>query len=337
MYLGIDNMMADRWTVEKANSWYGRLPWLVGCNFIPSTAINQLEMWQAQTFDPQTIERELGWASEIGFNTVRVFLHDLVWQADPDDFKGRVDQFLDIATAKGIQSMFVIFDDCWNPDPQLGRQPQPVPGVHNSGWAQSPGARLVTDPDSWGRLERYVKGLLDTFADDERILMWDLYNEPGNKGLGEQSLGLMTAAFTWAREVNPQQPLTAGVWADLPALNELQLAESDIITFHHYDVVSSLREWIQRFKAYGRPVICTEYMARTRGSHFRTHMPVFKREGIGCLNWGLVSGKTQTIYPWESPEGADKPATWFQDIFHQDGTPFDMAEIVAIKHLASIV
>ena len=219
------------------------------------------------------------------------------------------------------------------PTRSSGNNRRPLPGVHNSGWVQSPGAAIVTDPGGWSRLERYVKGVLEAFAADERILMWDLYNEPGNKGLGEQSLGLLRATFEWAKAIRPQQPLTVGVWADFPALNALQTAESDIISFHHYGEAAILMEWIGRFKAYGRPVICTEYMARRRGSRFATHLPVFKAEGVGCYNWGLVRGKTQTIYPWESPEGADEPEEWFHDIFYEDGTPYHSAEVALIKRL----
>jgi hypothetical protein len=327
-------MSEERWTAEKANEWYARLPWLVGCNFIPSTAINQLEMWQAPTFDPETIERELGWASSIGLNSVRVFLHDLVWQADANGFKQRIDRFLDVAIKKGIRTMFVLFDDCWNSNPQLGKQPEPVPGVHNSGWVQSPGEKVVINPGSWSRLESYIKGVLESFADDERILMWDLYNEPGNKGLGEKSLGLLRVAFEWAMAIRPQQPLTAGIWADYPSLNEFQIEASDILTFHHYAEAPSLLEWIERFKAYGRPLICTEYMARQRGSRFASHLPVFKQEQVGCYSWGLVSGKTQTIYPWESPKGAQEPETWFHDVFHDNGTPYDEVEVAIIRQLS---
>jgi hypothetical protein len=188
------------WSIEKANEWYTRQPWLVGCNFIPSNAINQLEMWQAETFDPVTIDCELGWAAGLGFNTVRTFLHDLAWEADPGGFKYRVDCFLEIASQHGIRPMLVIFDDCWNPDPRIGSQPAPKPGVHNSGWVQSPGLETVNRGiAAWGRLERYVKDMIGSFAGDERILLWDLYNEPGNSKNGENSLPLVQSVFEWAR------------------------------------------------------------------------------------------------------------------------------------------
>jgi len=325
----------EKWSKEKANAWYAELPWLVGCNFTPSTAINQLEMWQADTFDPETIDRELGWAQAIGFNTARVFLHDLAWEADPEGFKKRIDRFLDIAAKHQIRPFFVFFDDCWNPEPKIGKQPEPKPGVHNSGWLQSPGAKVANDPDQWGRLERYVKDIVGTFAQDKRILFWDLYNEPGNSGYGTKSLLLLKNAFEWARAAKPSQPLTAGIWAkSLKELNAFQLEASDIITFHNYSEAENLAEQIVDLKQHGRPLVCTEWLRRPH-SMVATCLPVFKKENVGCCNWGLVSGKTQTIYPWGSPEGATEPNPWFHDLFRKDGTPYDEKETALFKELTN--
>ena len=180
-------MNTSKWSIEKANQWYAEQPWRVGCNFIPSSAINQLEMWQAETFDPDTIERELGWAEELGFNALRVYLHDLLWMQDAQGFKGRIEQFLDTADRHKISTMFVLFDDCWHDDPKLGVQPTPKPGVHNSGWAKSPGSKVIQNPQEWGRLEDYVSDILTTFGNDERVIIWDIYNEPGNFFLDFQS------------------------------------------------------------------------------------------------------------------------------------------------------
>lgn len=324
---------ARRWSAEQANAWYVQQPWLVGCNFIPSTAINQLEMWQAEMFDLATIDRELSWAAGLGFNTVRVFLHDLAYAADPDGFKKRLDAFLSVAAKYGIRPMLVIFDDCWNQDPRLGPQPKPVPGMHNSGWVQSPGTKVVLDNQQWPRLRTYVQDLLRSFGQDERVLAWDLYNEPGNNGLREKSLPLLQTVFAWAWEVRPQQPLTVGLWFDCAPLNEFQLSASDVISFHNYNDAENLRRQIHELKKHGRPVICTEYMARTRNSRFQTHLPIFREEKVGCYNWGLVSGKTQTIYPWGSPKGAPEPKLWFHDIFRSDGTPFDAEEVAFIRKM----
>jgi hypothetical protein len=322
-----------RWSKEKANDWYKQQPWLVGCNFTPSTAINQLEMWQADTFDPKTIDRELGWAEKTGMNTVRVYLHDLAWQADAAGFKKRINEYLTIADHHGIRTLFVIFDDCWNKNPKIGKQPAPKPGVHNSGWVQSPSDAVVLDPKAWPRLERYVTDIFKTFGRDGRVLLWDLYNEPGNAKLGEKSLPLLEAAFRWARAAEPTQPLTAGLWFDNKALSDFQLANSDVITFHNYNDAESLKKRIAELKKHGRPVICTEWLRRTGGSLVQTHLPLFKAEKVGCYNWGLVSGKTQTIYPWGSKEGSPEPKVWFHDLFRTDGTPFDAAEIDLFRTL----
>lgn len=323
-----------RWTAAKANAWYQKQPWLVGCNFLPSTAINQLEMWQADTFDPKTIDRELGWAAKIGMNTVRVYLHDLAWEADKEGFKNRINQYLKIADSHGIRTTFVIFDDCWNNDPKIGKQPQPIPGVHNSGWVQSPSSKIVTAvPKEWSRLKDYVTDIVTTFGKDDRILMWDLYNEPGNNKLGAKSLPLVKAVFSWARAANPSQPLTVGIWFNNKKLNQYQLQASDVITFHNYKNAESLRKEIAKLKNLGRPVICTEYMARTRDSRFETHLPIFKETNVGCYNWGLVSGKSQTIFPWGSEKGSPEPEIWFHDIFRTDGTAFDDSEVALIRKL----
>jgi hypothetical protein len=325
--------MHQRWTPDQAWDWYNHQPWLVGCNFIPSNAINQLEMWQIETFDPDTIEYELGWAASLGFNTVRVYLHDLLWDNSPDGFRARIDSFLKISSTYQIRPIFVIFDDCWNSDFALGKQPAPRPGVHNSGWAQSPGVKVVNNSLEWNRLERYVKGVLTAFGDDSRILMWDLYNEPGNSMQGEKSLPLLQATFEWAWSVRPSQPLTAGVWFDCQDLNEFQILASDVITFHNYQPANSLEAQIAQLKTHKRPLICTEYMARPAGSLFETHLPIFKRARVGCVNWGLVAGKTNTIFAWSTPLDTPEPPLWFHDIFRKDGTPYQQDEVNFIRQI----
>jgi len=326
--------LEGRWLAEGAWAWYRRRPWLVGCNFTPSTASNQLEMWQADSFDVPTIERELGWAADLGFNVVRVFLHDLLWRPDPGPFLSRVKDFLEVATRQGIQTILVLFDGVWHNRSYVGPQPDPVPGVHNSRWLQSPSSPEVVDPASWPRLREYVQGVLSSLGDDDRILMWDLYNEPGNEGLLGNALPLLEQTFRWAREVGPNQPLTVGNWNRTPpfdALNRVQEANSDVITFHSYEDADSVARLIGQLRDLGRPLICTEYLARTTDSHFETHLPLFQAAGVGCINWGLVAGRTQTYYPWGSVPGAPEPETWYHDIFRADGTPYDPDEVAFIR------
>jgi len=329
-------MSQQPWPTQRANDWYRRQPWIVGCNYIPSTAVNSLEMWQASTFDPETIGRELGWASGIGLNALRVFVHGLVWEADADGLRQRMASFLGLAAAHGLSTMFVLLDDCWNSDPQLGPQPEPIPGVHNSRWVQCPGEAIVTDAEAWSKLEAYVSGVVGAFADDARVLAWDLYNEPGNSGLGTRSLPLLAAAFDWARNAGPSHPLTVAVWSDdraLKELTDLQVRSSDVVSFHSYGDEGQVLRQIDRLKGARRPVLCTEWLARTVGSQVFTHLALFKREKVGCFHWGLVAGKTQTIYPWGSKHGSAEPKVWFHDLFRRDGAPFDPKETDLFRRL----
>ena len=344
-----------RWPEEKANAWYAQQPWLVGSNYVPKSAINQLEMWQEATFDPVEIDTEFTWAEAMGMNTMRVFLHDLLWQQDSSGFQKRINQFLTIASRHHIRPILVLFDSCWDPLPHLGPQHPPVPGVHNSGWVQSPGAVALSDPAQYPRLKAYVNGIVGTFAKDDRILAWDVWNEPGADNLGSYSreelkdksarvTALLPQVFEWARAMNPSQPLTGGVWgADMPLdqtnldeLQQIQLRESDIITFHNYSWPEYFQQEIHWLQKYNRPVLCTEYMARSVGSTFDTILPIAKQEHVGAINWGFVAGKTQTYLPWESwdhPYIVDEPPVWFHEVLHPDGTPYRDAEVNLIRQL----
>lgn len=321
------------WTAAKAKEWYSHYGWLRGCDFIPHTAINQLEMWQAESFDTAAISTDLGYAESIGLNCMRVFLHHAAWEADKEGFKKRVNTYLDIAHRHGVITMFVFFDDCWNDTYHLGKQPAPKVGVHNSGWLRDPGKLLYDDPAIVKTLEAYVKDVLTTFKNDKRILLWDLYNEPGNSSYGNKSLPLLEKIFAWGREVNPSQPLTAGVWnSSLTDLNRYQLANSDVISYHDYNNDTVHAKTIDSLQKYGKPLVCTEYMARLRGSRFDNIMPLLKKNKVVAINWGLVAGKTNTMYAWDTPmPGGEEPKIWFHDIFRPDGSVFSQKEVDFIK------
>lgn len=345
-----------RWSEKQANDWYAKQPWLVGANYNPANAINELEMWQKDTFDLARIDLELGWAQSIGMNTMRVFLHDLPWQQDPAGYKQRIGQFLTIAAKHNIRPMFVLFDSCWDPAPKLGKQRAPKPGVHNSGWVQSPGAAALQDPKQQARLEAYVKGVVGAFANDDRVLAWDIWNEPDNTNASSYGklepankvdlvLPLMKQSFAWARSANPKQPLTAGVWqgdwstpAKLSPMAKAQLELSDVITFHNYDGPAEFEKRIQWLKPLNRPILCTEYMARGNGSTFQGTLPVAKKYKVAAINWGLVAGKSQTFLPWDSwqkPYVDREPAIWFHEVFKTDGTPYKKDETDFIRKITS--
>ncbi len=282
----------SRWSEAKANDWYQHQPWLVGSNFLPATAINELEMWQAETFDAAEIDKELGWAEGLGMNTMRVFLHDLLWQQDSAGFQKRIDSFLSVASKHHIRPILVLFDSCWDPYPKLGPQHPPVPGVHNSGWVQSPGAKALSDTTQEARLRAYVEGVVGGFANDSRILAWDVWNEPSNgnggaygkvelKNKGERVLDLLPKVFAWARSVHPSQPLTSGLWEGdwsspdkLEPIARVQFEQSDVMSFHNYNWPEDFEEHVRWLEAYHRPILCTEFMARSVGSTFDAILPI---------------------------------------------------------------
>ena len=343
-----------RWDAARANAWYAKQPWLVGANYVPSDAINQLEMFQAATWNPQLNDKELGLAEGIGMNTMRVFLQDQLWQQDPQGFIKRLDEFLAIASRHGIRPMLVLFDSCWDPLPPLGNQHPPNPAVHNSGWVQSPGARELSDPSFEPKLEAYVEGVVGAFAKDPRVLAWDVWNEPDNLGddgyQGEEIPdkvarvnAMLPKAFAWARNAHPVQPLTSGLytgdWSPTSRQIELvriQLAESDILTFHNYGWPENFEAGIKQLLPYNRPILCTEYMARGAGSTFDGDLPIARRYGVAAINWGLVAGKTQTYFPWDSwqkPYVLRPPTVWFHEVFRQNDTPYRQSEVDLIRRI----
>lgn len=347
-----DPQLVFRWPAEKANEWYQKNGWQIGCNYVPHTAINQLEMWQAETFDPDVIDRELSWASNLGFNTIRVFLHHLVWDYDQQGYLYRIDQFLSIAHKYNIKTALVLFDAVWDPYPKIGKQPEPRPFVHNSGWVQCPGYDVLNDATQYPRLFSYVHGIVNHFKNDERVLIWDLFNEPDNMNMAsykddnyaihkaELSIELLKLAINWVRSIDPVQPITMAPWqydwsdsTKMTALDNYMFTHSDIISFHCYENKRGVEKRILQLKRYGRPMMCTEYMARPFQSTFKDLLPLFKKHEVGAYNWGFVAGKSQTHCAWDSwtNETADEPQLWFHDIFRSDGLPYDEKEVSFIK------
>ena len=353
----------NRWSEERAWQWHKEYGWMIGSNFNPSTSINQLEFWQEDTYDPETIERELEWSAELGMNTHRVYLHNLLWDQDSLGFMKRIENYLEISEAKGIKTLFVLLDDCWHPAPKLGKQPEPMPFVHNSWWVQAPGSAILGDSSRHHEVKNYIKGVISHFADDKRVIGWDIYNEPGNvaptqKGHNEfaikgdkdiYTLSLIRKAFKWAREANPSQPLTSSIWKtwekdedwskldNLSDLSRFIVSNSDIISFHTYGDIKEMKLRVDQLEIYNRPIMCTEYLARGQGSTFQAMLPLLKEKKIAAINWGFVAGKTNTIFPWSSwdIDFTAPPEVWHHDIYMPDKTPYDQEEIDFIKEITS--
>ena len=348
-----------RWTEERAWQWHNENGWMVGTNFNPSTSINQLEFWQEDTYDQETIERELEWSAELGMNMHRVYLHNLLWDQDSIGFLKRVDTYLEISESKGIKTLLVLLDDVWHPIPKLGNQPEPIPFVHNSGWVQAPGSKILGDSSRHNELKNYIKGVITHFSDDKRVMGWDLYNEPDNVSPDDPkypergpevkekhiySLSLLKKTFRWAREVNPSQPLTVGLWKDpvtwrnidsLSAIDRFAISNSDVISFHAYGSLEETMKKIEDLEQFNRPLLCTEYLARGEQNTFQVILPLFKEKEVAAVNWGFVAGKTNTAFPWSSWQVKfdSLPKIWHHDIYLPDKTPYDQKEIDFLKEM----
>lgn len=341
-----------RWSPEHARRWAEGTPWLIGCNFTPSTASNQLELWQESTFDPETIDRELGWAAEtLGLNSIRLFLHDLLWTVDGEQFLDRIDKVLAISASHQIQVMPVLFDGIWDPNPRPGPQRSPRPGIHNSTWVQGPGAAVLADRSRWHTLRPYVEAVLERFGEDPRVVVWDLFNEPDSPNPAWARWDpprkpalvaeLLELVFDWAAAIDPVQPLTVGIF-EAPASTHPErvsrvartaLERSDVISFHTYNSEEGLTKAIDRLGALGRPLLCTEWMGRPRSPVALAR--TLHDRAVGAWMWGLVDGRTQTRYPWTSwlrPGHAHTP--WFHELLHADGSPYDASEAALLRSLS---
>jgi hypothetical protein len=326
-----------RWSEERANRWYQSVGWINGVNYIPSDAINYTAMWDKTGFNPGLIDKELALAQSIGFNCIRVVLQYAVYADDPAYFLNTLDTFLYICQKHEIRLMPCFFDDCVfgvNTDPITGKQPEPLPGWYAWAWSPSPGHTMVIDTRSHPLLEKFVKAVMNRFKNDQRILLWDLYNEPTNNGLGFRSLPLVKGVFAWAREVNPTQPLTIGIHNDNKELNDIIVENSDVFSFHCYEAKERMAEGIRHFQQYRRPLICSEWMNRPLQSTVQDIMPLLKEENTGSVLWGLVNGKTQTNLPWGfRPEQLPHTGEWQHDLYRNDFTPYRESEIAIIKKL----
>ncbi len=322
-----------RWSRAKAQKWYADQPWPCGFNYVPANAISYTEMWMPYAFNEKLIDKELALAEGIGFNCLRVVLPFVVWEHDPAAFKKRLDAFLTICDRRGLKVMFTLFDDCaFGSDdklknPTYGRQPDVLEGWYANGWTPSPGHDMVRDPTTWPRIEAYVKDVIGAFKDDPRAWVWDLYNEPTNGGLGITSVPLVEKVIHWARQVEPSQPLTIAQWHGNEKLNRVIFAHSDIVTFHDYGSVERLKGHIATLRQHGRPIINTEWLNRGHGSLVATCLPIFAKEDVGCMHWGLVNGKTQTDLNWGHRPGQPDPPVWQHDLYRPDHSPYDPKEL----------
>ena len=325
------------WSAERAVEWYKTIITPFGCNFVTSSACNSTQMWQESDFDRELNRKEMRLAAAAGYNCLRIFLPYVVYRKEKQRFLARFDGFLSDADAYGLKCVPVLFDDC-GAAPVYGKQEDVRPFIHNGCWTACPGASDADDLETYDKLKEYIQAAVGGFAHDKRVLFWDIFNEAGNSGRGSKSIFLLEKAFEWAREMKPAQPLTAGAWAldyiadaDVHKTDLKALELSDIVTFHLYTDGEKLSKVLERYSETGYPVVCTEWMARHFNSLFKDCLPVFKRFGAGCINWGLVNGATQTHFPWGWDSSKGEPEIWFHDVYKKDGIPYNTEEMTMMR------
>jgi hypothetical protein len=335
-----------RWDESKASQYMQKFGEVKGCNYVPSDGSSILHLP-----NEELIRRELGWARDVvGLNSVRVWIGLAEYQIDQEGVMKNFDSFLQICNENQIKVLPVLsIQQVLDPDYDLEAPDanEPVmnfyPSVHGGGW-RYPGRLHWTccEPEgsispktlaAWTKTrpaaEQFVRSVLNRYARDERIILWDLYNEAP-----KAARPVVELIFQWAREANPSQPLSV-CWQG----HDL----SDVITFHTYtrpgyetanrnssgwDFLTEL-DWA---RAWGRPMLCTEWLARPFGNTIEAILPFFERYHIGWYVWGLCAvGPAQYQFPWDWPMGSPPPEKWFHCLLYPDGTPYSAEEILLIR------
>ena len=355
--------MTPRWSKERAWAWYDAHPWLRGCNFMGSDCANRIDQWQEEGFEErlQTADAELALVAQTGFNTIRIIVEYFVWENQHDGFMQRLERYIATAWKHGISCMIVLGNDCmqpkeWTKPAHFG--PQHYDWGYHGGRKQSQhgtlpsmGYHLLDEPELALRHYEMVREIIETYRNDERIIMWDLYNEAGNARRGMVTMPHLQKYFEIARAIDPIQPLTACTYrcpvdADvpIPEIEQYCVDNSDIISYHNYGPYQDNIRIIKRLKEYGRPIVNTEWLGRIFHNTIQELFPLFYLEKIGCYNWGFVAGKYQTYEPWagtwdryDADPTLDVDFTkWFHDLYRPSHRPYDPKEIEIIRRFSRL-
>ena len=354
----------EKWSKERAWEWYNNRPWIRGCNYMSASCANRVDQWQSLHFDKylKETEAELKLMRELGYNSVRLILEYVVWEKEHDVFLKNFERYISLCNSYGISCMIVLANDCMPPKtelwkmPSIGEQSYDI-GYHGGrkhsqhGRHNAPAPHYYLDEnDSREKYFEMVREIVSLYKDDARILMWDLFNEPGNSNRRGITMPNLKRMLDEVRKINPSQPLTIGAWwcgDDRCFNNEIDqfaLESSDIITYHNYGKYEEHIQVIKYLKGLGRPIMNTEWLARCTGNTVFENFPLFYLENIGCYNWGFVAGKYQTYEPYEGhwqwyndDKHADIDFTkWFHDLYRPSHRPYDPRETELISRLCAL-
>lgn len=354
-----------KWSKERAWEWYNARPWIRGCNYMSADCANRVDQWQEYGFEErfETAAGELKLMAELGYNSIRIIPEFIVWKKEHDGFTERFERYIELAAQNNISCMIVLGNDCCPPKEEalkrmrLGEQ-QVDWGYHGGrrisqhGRFDGIGYSLLDDPEYTEKYYEFVREIVGKYKNDERVIMWDVYNEPGNSRRSGITLPHLEKFFEIIRDIDPIQPLTVGIWSQSTELENLTEAEkyglenSDIISYHNYNSYENNVRELRLLKKLGRPVINTEWLNRCGGNSVEEMFPLFYLEKIGCYNWGFVAGKYQTYEPWngiwdgykENPEAFEHFdfTKWFHDIYRPSHNPYNPKETELIKRFCNL-
>ena len=354
--------MGKQWSKERAWEWYNSRPWIRGCNYLPANCVNRIEMWQEYNSDKvfETMEEEFKLIQSIGYNSIRVIIEFLVWDKEHDGYMERFERFLTLANKYGISVMLVLANDCMRPKgyevDKLGEQPCDW-GYHGGrkmsqhGIFNAMGHHYLDEPETAPRFFAMIREFVEKYKNDERINIWNVYNEVGNSNRREVTLPNLKKIFEICREIDPIQPLTCetasyygGDFFETCEVEKYGVLNSDIISFHNYGSYESNIRTIKNLKKFGRPLINSEWLARCLNNNVEELFPLYYLEKVGCYNWGLVGGKAQYYEPWNSTwENYEKNpdlkwdfTKWFHDLFRLNHRPYNPKEIEIIKKYSKL-
>lgn len=323
---------------------------------------NRIDQWQSYGFEErlETTEKELTLMEELGYNAVRILPEFFVWNNEHDGFMKRFDRYLDVCAKHGMSCMVILANDCMPPKgarvDRLGEQTVDW-GYHGGrkvsqhGRFSDIGFHVLDDPETAPKYFEMVREIVETYKNDERINIWNVYNEVGNSNRRDITLKNLKKILEIVRSIDPIQPLTCETWSlgtqsveELPEVERYALEHSDLISYHSYSTYDINIQQIHTLKQFERPILCTEWLARCLHNNVQEMFPLFYLEKIGCYNWGFVAGKYQTTEPWnglwqdyEKNPGLDIDFTkWFHDLYRPSFRPYDPKETELITRYCKL-
>lgn len=352
--------MNRRWTENEIKAWYDALPWLRGCNFLPSNCVNRLDMWQSYKRNEhlETADRELALCNETGFNTVRLWLNFDVYYKEPEEFMNTLESYISLS-AKHNQAVMIVL--AYEEDLPYGEKfiaknlgKQKIYFNHfnrdyklfNECLNENKFRHYSEYPETRELFFEMVERVVKKYREDKRIIAWNVENEPGI-GIGKRAIKLLRELFALVRSLDPVQPLAADIWHAVKDDGTLDSEEenvayelSDFISFHSYSEYEWFLSGLYALKKhYARPIIVTEWLNRCNHNTVRDIYPLLMYDKIGCYCWGFVGGETYTTEPWndfwekfeKNPDVNFDFTKWQHDLYRRNYHPYDPREIALIK------